>query len=37
MALAVTGAGGLAMIGGMLILGNIVGSYNLTDILQAGI
>jgi multicomponent K+:H+ antiporter subunit A len=33
---AVTGAGGLAMIGGMLILGNIVGSYNLTDILQAG-
>jgi multicomponent K+:H+ antiporter subunit A len=36
MALAVTGAGGLAMIAGMLILGNIVGSYNLTDILQAG-
>ncbi|MDX8348309.1 monovalent cation/H+ antiporter subunit A [Cognatiyoonia sp. IB215446] len=36
MALTVTGAGGLAMIGGMLILGNIVGSYNLTDILQAG-
>ena len=36
MALAVTGAGGLAMIGGMLILGNLVGSYNLTDILQAG-
>ena len=36
MALAVTGAGGLAMIGGMLILGNIVGSYNLTDILKAG-
>ncbi|NNU80154.1 monovalent cation/H+ antiporter subunit A [Halovulum dunhuangense] len=36
MALAVTGAGGLAMIGGMLILGNIVGSYQLTDILQAG-
>mgnify|MGYP001794442435 CR=1 FL=1 len=36
MALAVTGAGGLAMIGGMLILGNIVGSYNLTDILGAG-
>ena len=34
MALAVTGAGGLAMIGGMLILGNIAGSYNLTDILQ---
>ncbi|MDR9392699.1 monovalent cation/H+ antiporter subunit A [Roseovarius sp. SYSU LYC5161] len=36
MALAVTGAGGLAMIGGMLILGNIAGSYNLTDILTAG-
>ncbi len=36
MALTVTGAGGLAMIGGMLILGQIVGSYNLTDILAAG-
>jgi multicomponent K+:H+ antiporter subunit A len=36
MALAVTGAGGLAMIGGMLILGGIAGSYNLTDILAAG-
>jgi multicomponent K+:H+ antiporter subunit A len=36
MALAVTGAGGLAMIGGMLILGNIAGSYNLTDILKEG-
>ena len=36
MALAVTGAGGLAMIAGMLILGDIAGSYNLTDILQAG-
>ncbi|WP_136443392.1 monovalent cation/H+ antiporter subunit A [Pacificoceanicola onchidii] len=36
MALTVTGAGGLAMIGGMLILGDIVGSYNLTDILAAG-
>jgi multicomponent K+:H+ antiporter subunit A len=36
MALAVTGAGGLAMIGGMLILGNIAGSYNLTDILSQG-
>jgi multicomponent K+:H+ antiporter subunit A len=34
MALAVTGAGGLAMIGGMLILGHIVGSYELTVILQ---
>ncbi|MBB4024105.1 MULTISPECIES: monovalent cation/H+ antiporter subunit A [Actibacterium] len=36
MALAVTAAGGLAMIGGMLILGEIVGSYKLTDILGAG-
>ncbi|WP_297616295.1 monovalent cation/H+ antiporter subunit A [uncultured Roseicyclus sp.] len=36
MALTVTGAGGLAMIGGMLILGQIVGSYHLTDILAAG-
>ena len=34
MALAVTGAGGLAMIGGMLILGQIVGSYDLSVILQ---
>ena len=34
MALAVTGSGGLAMIGGMLILGNIAGSYDLTVILQ---
>jgi multicomponent K+:H+ antiporter subunit A len=35
MALVVTGAGGLAMIAGMLILGDIVGSYDLTDILGA--
>jgi multicomponent K+:H+ antiporter subunit A len=34
MALTVTGAGGLAMIAGMLILGDIAGSYNLTDILH---
>ena len=34
MALTVTGMGGLAMIGGMLILGNIVGSYDLTVILE---
>ncbi len=34
MALAVTGGGGLALIAGMLILGNIVGSYDLTVILQ---
>ena len=34
MALAVTGGGGLAMIAGMLILGQIAGSYDLTVILQ---
>ncbi len=34
MALAVTGMGGLAMIAGMLILGQIVGSYDLSVILQ---
>ncbi|MEY8839308.1 proton-conducting transporter membrane subunit, partial [Cribrihabitans sp. XS_ASV171] len=33
MALAVTGSGGLAMIAGMLILGNIAGSYDLSVIL----
>ncbi|MCR9150592.1 MAG: monovalent cation/H+ antiporter subunit A [Rhodobacteraceae bacterium] len=36
MALAVTGMGGLAMIGGMLILGNIAGSYDLSVILTQG-
>ncbi len=36
MALAATGAGGLAMIGGLLLLGNIVGSYDLTVILEHG-
>ncbi|PZX12925.1 multisubunit potassium/proton antiporter PhaA subunit /multisubunit potassium/proton antiporter PhaB subunit [Palleronia aestuarii] len=34
MALTVTGMGGLAMIGGMLLLGEIVGSYDLTVILE---
>lgn len=34
MALTVTGMGGLAMIAGMLILGDIVGSYDLSVILQ---
>jgi multicomponent K+:H+ antiporter subunit A len=34
MALTVTGMGGLAMIGGMLILGNIAGSFDLSVILQ---
>ncbi|WP_404317976.1 monovalent cation/H+ antiporter subunit A [Malaciobacter canalis] len=33
MALTITGAGGLAMLAGVLMLGNIVGSYSLTDIL----
>lgn len=33
MALAVTGGGGLALIAGMLVLGNIAGSYELTQIL----
>jgi multicomponent K+:H+ antiporter subunit A len=36
MALVVTGGGGLALIGGMLILGQIAGSYDLTEILQRG-
>lgn len=36
MALAVTGCGGLALIGGMLLLGRIVGSYELTTIITAG-
>ncbi|MDG1169673.1 MAG: proton-conducting transporter membrane subunit, partial [Sulfitobacter sp.] len=34
MALTVTGLGALALIGGMLLLGNIVGSYDLSVILQ---
>ena len=34
MALTVTGMGGLALIGGMLVLGNIAGSYDLSVILQ---
>ncbi|MCX7558756.1 monovalent cation/H+ antiporter subunit A [Sulfitobacter sp. F26204] len=36
MALTVTGMGGLALIGGMLLLGNIAGSYDLSVILQKG-
>ena len=36
MALTVTGCGGLALIGGMLLLGKIVGSYDLTAILASG-
>ncbi|MEM7399076.1 MAG: monovalent cation/H+ antiporter subunit A [Pseudomonadota bacterium] len=36
MALVVTGGGGLALIAGMLILGHIAGSYEITEILQRG-
>lgn len=36
MALAITGGGGLALLAGVLMLGNVVGSYNLSDILAAG-
>src|SRR3546814_10130758 len=36
MALTVTALGGLAMIAGMLILGDIAGSYDITEILQHG-
>ncbi|HNN34200.1 MAG TPA: proton-conducting transporter membrane subunit, partial [Ottowia sp.] len=36
MALTVTGAGGLALLAGVLLLGHIAGSYRLDDILGAG-
>ena len=36
MALTITAGGGLALLAAVLMLGNIVGSYNLTDILAAG-
>lgn len=36
MALAVTGGGGLALLAGILLIGDIVGSYELTDVLAAG-
>ncbi|HBJ35040.1 MAG TPA: monovalent cation/H+ antiporter subunit A [Planctomycetaceae bacterium] len=36
MALTVTGCGGLALIGGMMLVGHIVGSYELTDVLASG-
>jgi multicomponent K+:H+ antiporter subunit A len=36
MALTITGAGGLALLGGVLLLGHVVGSYQLTDVLAAG-
>src|SRR5690606_12811416 len=36
MALTVTGTGGLALLGGVIILGRIVGSYDLDEILSSG-
>ncbi len=36
MALVITGAGGLALLAGVLLLGHVVGSYNLTEVLAAG-
>jgi len=36
MALTITGAGGLALLGGVLLLGNIVGSFQLDAVLAAG-
>jgi multicomponent K+:H+ antiporter subunit A len=36
MALAITGGGGLALLAGLLLLGEIVGSYRLDDVLAAG-
>lgn len=36
MALAVTGAGGLALLGGVIVLGHIVGSYDLDVVLASG-
>ncbi len=36
MALAVTGAGGLCLLAGVILIGDIVGSYRLDDVLAAG-
>jgi multicomponent K+:H+ antiporter subunit A len=36
MALVITGAGGLALLAGVLLIGRIVGSYELDDVLAAG-
>ena len=36
MALAVTGGGGLALLAGIILIGRVVGSYELTDVLAAG-
>jgi multicomponent K+:H+ antiporter subunit A len=36
MALAITGAGGLALLAGVILIGQVVGSYALSDVLSAG-
>ncbi len=36
MALVITGGGGLALLAGVLMLGNVAGSYNLSEVLLAG-
>jgi multicomponent K+:H+ antiporter subunit A len=36
MALSITGGGGLALLAGVLLLGHVAGSYNLTEVLAAG-
>ncbi|NRP09344.1 MULTISPECIES: monovalent cation/H+ antiporter subunit A [unclassified Marinobacterium] len=36
MALTITGIGGLALFAGILLIGQVVGSYNLTDVLSQG-
>jgi len=36
MALTITGLGGLALLGGVLLVGRVVGSYELADVLAAG-
>ena len=36
MALTITGAGGLALLGGFILLGNMVGSYELSKVLASG-
>ena len=36
MALTITGLGGLALLGGVLLIGRVVGSYELDDVLAAG-
>ncbi len=36
MALTVTGAGGLALLAGLLLIGDVVGSFNLDDVLNSG-